>query len=170
MLEKITEFINELIPYDYILFGGVLVFFILFVLLGVVFRKKTLLALILIIFGFAVLIGGSTIGYVKLHDYLFSHTTSIISQKKLNFTQAVVVYATITNESKREFKSCKITATAYRVNEDKIKEYILKFKPIEKASIIEENIDINETRELKFIVEPFTYSGDYNVSLKAKCR
>jgi hypothetical protein len=170
MSEKITQFINELILYDYILFGGVLVFFILFVLLGVILRKKAALALLFIFFGFAILIGGSTIGYIKLHEYLFKHTTSIASQKKLNFTQAVVVYATITNESKREFKSCKITATAYRVNENKIKEFILKLKPIKKASIIEENIDVNETRELKFIVEPFTYGGDFNVSIKASCK
>jgi hypothetical protein len=37
-------------------------------------------------------------------------------------------------------------------------------------SIIEEYIAVSETREFKIIVEPFTYSRDYNISLGADCK
>lgn len=167
---KINEFIKELIIYDYILFGSLLFLFLILILIGVIFRHKTILAIFLIIFAFFTLIVGSTFGYVEMHKYLFKNETTLISQKKLSFTQAIVVYGTLKNSSKRDFESCKITASAYRVSGNKLKDYIRKFKPIVKMSIIEEDVAIGQEREIKIIISPFVYGGDYNVSLGADCR
>jgi hypothetical protein len=166
----INKFINELIIYDYILFGSLLILFIIFVLVGVIFRRKTLLAIFIILFAFITLFAGSIFGYIAMHQYLFKNETTIISQKKLSFTKAVVVYGTLKNSSERDFKSCKITASAYKVSSNEIKNYLLKFKPIIKMSIIENDILKGQEREVKFIIEPFTYIGDYNVSIGANCK
>jgi hypothetical protein len=107
---------------------------------------------------------------MELHNYLFKNRLEMISQKKLNFTQAVVVKGRITNESKKNFKSCKITASAYSITSNKYKNYIKKFKPFQNMSINEYDIKKGETREFKIIVEPFTYTRDYNISLGADCR
>ncbi|WP_373000868.1 DUF2393 domain-containing protein [Sulfurimonas sp.] len=170
MKAKITAFINELITYDYILFGSVFVLFILFIILGIVLRKKTALAILLILLSFTILIAGPTVGYVKMHDYIFKNTTELTSQKKLNFTQAVVVRGKITNESNRFFTSCNITASASKVSKNEMKNYLYSFKSFADMSIVEQDIAVGEIREFKIIIEPFTYSKDFNVSIGAKCK
>lgn len=170
MTGTISKFINELIIYDYILFGTIFLLFILFVALGILFRSRGAVAILLIVFAFAQLIVGSTYGYVKMHEYLFKNETAIASQKKLNFTQAIVLYGDIKNRSDRDFSSCQITAAVYKNTGNKIKDYILRLKPLNKMSIIEKGIAKDEKREFKMIIEPFTYGGDYNITLGAKCR
>ncbi len=170
MKEKITTFIDNLIIYDYILFGSVFVLFILFIVLGIILRKRIALAVFLIFLAFATLLLAPTLGYVEMHKFLFKNTITLTSQKRLEFTQAIVVKGSITNNSKFNFNSCKITARAYKVSKNKYKNYILKFKTIKKASIVEENITKGQTRDFKLFIEPFTYSKDYNISLGAKCK
>lgn len=107
---------------------------------------------------------------MKLHETLFKNSTLLQSQKRLQFSEAVVVKGSVTNESNRDFKECKITASAYALSSNKLKNYLKKFKPFKKMSIIETNIAKSETREFKIIVEPFRYRKDYNISLGADCR
>jgi len=166
----IQKFIDNLILYDYLLFGAAFIIFIIFIILGIILRKKLGLALTFILFGFGVLIIAPTIGYIELHNYLFKNTTLITSQKKLEFTKAAVVNGTVTNESKFNFSSCKIVASVYKVSKNKYRNYLLKFKPFKKMSILEYDISKGEKREFKMIIEPFTYSKDYNISIKSDCK
>lgn len=170
MKAKITAFINELILYDYILFSSIFVLFLLFVILGILLRHKTTLAIFLVLISFSILIAGPTIGYAKMHEYIFKNTIELISQKKLNFTQAVVVKGNITNTSKRFFKNCKIIAGANKASKNELKNYIYSFKTLAKMSIIEEDIAIGEKREFKIIIEPFRYSKDFNITIGASCK
>jgi hypothetical protein len=169
MKEKISLFIDNLIVYDYILFGSVFVLFLLFIILAIILRKKLGLALFLILLSFSSLILGPTLGYKYLHEYLYKYSLVLQSQQKLNFTEAIVVKGTLTNDSKFNFKSCTITASAYKVSSNKYKNYIYPFNPLKNMSIVEEQISIGAQREFKIIIEPFTYSGEYNISLKADC-
>lgn len=166
----LATFIDELIIYDYILFSGVFSLFILLFILGLILRKKAVKAIVLIFSAFFVLLVGSTLGYLKMHEYLFNNSISLISQKKLTFSQAVVVYATVKNNSNFDFENCKISAMVYKVSGNAIKDYIFTFKPLMKMSIFEYDILKGEERELKIILEPFTYSNDYNISVEAICR
>lgn len=170
MKSKITAFLNDLIIYDYVLFGSAFVLFLLLVILALVLRKKIALAVFLIILAFSILILAPTLGYVQMHKYLFKNTTTLTKQKKLEFTDAIVVKGTLLNESKRNFKTCKITANVHKLSKNKYKNYLLQFKTIKKMSIIEEDILKGQVRDFKIIVEPFTYSRDYNITLGAKCK
>lgn len=170
MTGTITRFINELIVYDYILFASLFLLFILFVTLGILLRNRVAVALFFILLAFFGLIVGSTYGYIKMHEYLFKNETSIISQKKLNFTQAIVLHGNVKNISDRDFSHCRVTAKIYKQSTNKVKNYILRLKPINKMSIIEEDIAKGQERDIKLIIEPFTYGGDYNVTLGADCR
>jgi len=60
--EKITAFINELVVYDYILFGSVFALFLLFIILAIILRKKIVLSIVLILFSFTILTLGPTLG------------------------------------------------------------------------------------------------------------
>jgi len=169
MRDKITTFIHGLITYDYILFGSILMLFILFIILSILLRRKLGLALFLVIFSFIFLLVAPFIGYIEMHDYLFKNSTSLISQKKLHFTKAVIVKGSVSNESKLNFKQCKIKISAYKTTGNKYKDIIFKLKPFEYMSIVENNIRKGETRKFKVVLEPFTYMYDYNISIKANC-
>ena len=168
--EKITAFINDLVIYDYILFGSVFTLFLLFIILAIVLRNKLTISIFLIFLSFLILAFGSTLGYIKMHEYLYKNSVKLVSQKRLSFTPAVVVKGTITNESKFNFSSCMITASVYKSSKNIIKKYIYPLKPLKKMSILQENILKGETQAFKIIVEPFTYSKDYNISIKASCK
>jgi len=170
MNAKIVTFIDGFISYDYILFGAIFVLFLLLISLSILLRKKIVLSIILILFAFMLLTFGSIFGYVEMHKYLFKNKIELISQKKLNFTKAVVVKGTILNESKFDFKSCKITAKAYKISKNSIKNFFFSFNSFQKMSILEHDIFIGEARGFKIIVEPFTYLKDYNILIKAKCK
>ncbi|MEA1956122.1 MAG: DUF2393 family protein [Campylobacterota bacterium] len=167
---NITKFIDNLITYDYILFGSVFVIFIIFIILAIILRKKLGLAIFLVLIAFSTLLIGPTIGYIQLHKYLFKNTITMTSQKKLEFTQALIVNGTLTNESKFNFEQCKIKASIYKITTNEYKNYLMKFKPFKKMSIYEEDIKIGETINFKMIVEPFTYSKKYDISLKGDCK
>ncbi|MCW8895632.1 MAG: DUF2393 domain-containing protein [Sulfurimonas sp.] len=170
MTEKITTFLNGLIIYDYILFGTVFTIFLLLIILGIVQRHKIVLALSLILLSFIVLSVGSIVGYIQMHNYLFKNTSSITSQKKLTYSQAVVVHGVVKNTSKFDFQSCKITVSAHKVSENSLKNYLFQFKPLKKMSILEYDILKAQEREFKLILEPFTYTKEYNISVGASCK
>lgn len=170
MKEKITLFIDGLITYDYILFGSSFTLFILLIILAIVLRRKIGLAIFLILLSFSLLILGPTLGYIKMHEYLFKNSTELISQKRLEFIDAIVVKGTLSNESKKKFTACKITAKVHKVSKNALKDYLYQFKSIKNMSIIRENIEVGRSIDFKIIVEPFTYSKEYNISLGAKCK
>ncbi len=120
--------------------------------------------------GFATLFLGPSLGYVEMHKFLFKNSVSISSQKKLEFTKAIVVKGNLKNESKFDFKSCNIVVNVHKVSKNSLKNYFYKFKTIQKMSIVREDIRTGETIDFKLFIEPFTYSKDYNLSIGAKCK
>lgn len=170
MKSGVSEFINGLIIQDYILFASSFILFILFIFLAILLRHKLALALLFVLLGFAIFVVGPTLGYTQMHNYLFSNRVTLTTQKKLSFTQAIVVKGVVSNESKRDFKSCRVLASAYRVTSNKYKNYLYRYKPIRKGSTVVESIAKGESRDFKIFIEPFTYQKDYNISLGADCK
>lgn len=170
MKSKIASFINDLIFYDFILYGATFFFFAFFIILALVFKNRAGIAFTFVLLGFSTFLTGPTLGYHFMHKMLFKNSTELISQKKLSFTEAVVVKGTITNESSRDFKSCIVTASVYKVTSNKYRNYLYEFKPFKNMSMIVEDITMAQTKEFKLIIEPFTYKRDYNISLEADCK
>jgi len=167
---QFKEFISGLILYDYVLFGAVLVLFVLLIVLAILLRRKLGLAIFLVLFAFATFLLGPTLGYIEMHKFLFKNETELVSQKKLNFSQAIIVKGKIKNSSHFNFKLCKITAEVYKITSNKYKNYIYRLKPFMKMSILEKDIQKGQVRNFKIIVEPFSYKKDYNISLEASCK
>lgn len=170
MNQKITAFIDGLILQDYILFGGSVLLFFLLLVLAIVLRRKMGAALLLIFLAFGALTLGPSLGYVKMHDFLFSNDTAIREVKELEFTEALIVWGDLNNTSKRNFTACAITAKVYKVANNPLLDTLYPLNPFKKMTILTEEIGVGESRPFKIIVEPFTYSKEYNVSVGAECR
>lgn len=170
MKEQIRAFIHDLIPLDYLLFGGSFLLFMLFLFIAILLQRRVLLALFFILVGLATLFLAPIVGYIEMHHYLFKKSVTLTTQKKLHFTKAILLKGNLKNESRRYFKSCKIEASVYAVTSNKYKNYLKRLKPFQKASIVIKDIDINQTKEFKMFIDPFTYNKDYNISLGADCK
>ena len=170
MKEKILEFIHGLTNYDYILFAALFFVFLLLLILTLLLRKRAFFASIFLILSLTTLFVGPFVGYIQLHDYLYKHTATITQIKALEFSPALVVMGNITNESQRDFSTCKITVNIFKVAHNQILDAIFPYSPFQTMQVTENNIIKGETRDLKIIVEPFNYKQDYNVSFGVECR
>jgi hypothetical protein len=169
-MSKITTFIQSLAKFDYVLFSSIFIIFLVLIILAIILREKLILSISLSLLSFVVLFVAPVVGYYKMHNIVYKHTVSITSEKKLNFTKAVVIYGTIKNESKRNFKSCKIKAKIFKQSKNKLKNFLYQFKSYKQRSITKNSILKEEMKKFKILVEPFLYEKDYSVSIGAVCR
>ena len=170
MKAQLTAFLDQLILYDYLLFGGTILLFILFLLLAVLLHKRVLLFFVMVLLAFGVIIAGPTVGYTKLHAFIFKNSVSISEAKALEFTEALLVRGTLTNDSKRDFNVCKISVGAYKVANNFFLDTLYPLNPFQKASILLEHIPPGQEIDFKLFIEPFSYSWEYNISIGSECR
>ncbi len=171
MKEKLTAFIAQLTLYDYVLFGAVIFVLILLLILAIIVRKKTALSFALILMALVLLLTGPTLGYVKLHQFLYKTTTQILEVKALEFSKALVVKGVVHNRSKRHLSTCSITTEIFKVSGNPYLDMLYPLNPFKKVSILKDvNLSSGEHYEFKMIVEPFTYTKEYNLSIGAACR
>ena len=171
MKEKITDFIHHLLIYDYLLFGGVALLFILLLIVAILLRRKLAVAISLVVFAFILLIAGPIIGYLQLHHYLFKHKIVLEETKALEFTEALLIRGSIENLSKRPFQECTIKAGVYKVTPYKWINPVYPYIPFKKGALhLSRTINPGESAPFKLFVEPFRYTKDYNITVKADCR
>jgi hypothetical protein len=170
MKHKIQAFIDGLILYDYILFGASFVLFILFIILAIILRERLKTALFLVLLAFATIMLGPTLGYIEMHKFLYKNEVTLKENKRLEFAPAVVVKGVVKNLSRFDFKECVVTASLYKITKNEYKNYLLKFKPIKKQSILLRDIPKDQSKEFKMIVDPFRYKKEYGISLEANCK
>lgn len=171
MKAHLQDFIHHLITYDYFLFGGIIVLFILLLILAIILRHKIGIAIFFVLVAFGVLTAGPIIGYIKLHQYLFKHTLYIREVKALQFTEALLIKGDINNTSKQTFKECTLHAGVYKVSHNQYLDKVYPYLPFKKSSLkLQKTIKPGQSEPFKLFVEPFRYTKDYNVTLKAECR
>ena len=170
MTEQLTAFLDELILYDYLLLGGTVLLFILCLLLAVLLRKRLLLFFPMLLLALLVISAGPTVGYTKLHAIIFKNTVTLNEIKALEFTEALLIRGTLKNDSKRDFDTCEITSGVHKIAGNFLLDTIYPLNPFQKASILLEQIPSGQQVDFKLFIEPFSYSGEYNISIGSECR
>jgi Protein of unknown function (DUF2393) len=171
MKAHIQNFIHSLIIYDYFLFGGIIVLFILLLIFAIILRHKIGVAIFFVVIAFGILTAGPVVGYIMLHQYLFKHTILIREVKALEFTEALLIKGDINNTSKRTFSECTLYAKVYKVSHNQYLDRVYPYIPFKKGSLtLQKTIPPGKSESFKLFVEPFRYAKDYNVTLKAECK
>jgi len=166
----VQSFVAGLHTYDYVFFSASATLFLLLLVLAILFRHKLILSLILVLLSFSILIAGPIVGYNYVHTSLYKNEITDLEIKALEFSEAVVIKGHLTNLGQQAFSQCKISAKAYKGPTNFLEEIVLPFKPFLKMSILKkEPLEVNEGLNFKMILEPFTYTNDYNISVKASC-
>ncbi len=168
--ETLHAFIKTLHPYDYLFFGISGALFLLILLLAIVLRKKVGLSLLLVFISFIIIIAGPITGYQYIHSTIYKTEIKDLIIKKLEFSKALVIKGELTNRGKQDYTECTISAKAYQGADNLIEEWVYPLKPFQEMSIIDTDVlKVQEKRDFKMILEPFTYSKEYNISVKASC-
>lgn len=172
MKEKVLLFINNLLIYDYILFGSIILLFILLLLLAVLLRRHLISAVLIVIFALFFLMLAPIFGYKEVHNYIFKNHLENVTIKQLEFTPALVVKGEIVNDSKQIFSECKIKAKVFKVSHNKLFDMLYPINPFKKTTyrVADLNLSKDQKQEFKFFIEPFTYTKDYNTSLTGDCK
>lgn len=164
------SFVASLHLYDYILFGVSGALFILILLLAIVLRKKVGFSLFLVLLAFIIVLAGPILGYNYIHATVYKTEIYELQIKKLEFSQALVIKGNLRNIGSQSFHICTISAKAYKGPTNILEEYVNPLKPFQKVSILKETpIEVNDSIDFKMMLEPFTYSNEYNISVKVDC-
>ncbi|NOQ30601.1 MAG: DUF2393 domain-containing protein [Helicobacteraceae bacterium] len=168
----INEYIADLIIYDYLFFGVAFVLFILLVLISAMLYRKIILSILIMTLAVSLFIVTPTAGILVFHKFLYSNTVTIDSVKKLEYSQALLIKGTLKNTSKLSFKRCRVTVNAFKVTGNAIKDLIYPYKPFKHSSTLLKDTIIakKESINYRILMEPFTYSKEYNLSVKASCK
>lgn len=170
MKARLHAFLEQLIIYDYMLFGAAVILFILFLILALLLYRRRLLSALLILLSFLILLLVPTVGYIQMHAFLFKNTTTITSVKALEFSEALIVHGEVKNVSNRDFSECTVTAGVFKVANNPLLDILYPLNPFKKETIITKAIPKGENSTFKMIIEPFRYSRDYNLTIGATCK
>ena len=170
MKEKLLTFVHALSVYDLIYFGVVFLVFIILIIFTLLLRKHLTIALFILLVAILEVALGPTLGFDYFHNWLFKNSIHITKAKKLHFVEAVVIEGNFKNESRFNFKSCKLTATIYKETHNKFKNLVLRLKPIKSATLTLKDIPKGADANFKFLIEPFRYKKDFNVTVEGMCK
>jgi hypothetical protein len=120
--------IKYLSLWHYMIFAGVVVFWILMILLTILFRKKIILLTVLIAFDIFLFFTSPLLAYIVTEKFVFSKEITNIKTKQLKFIDRVVISATFKNNSIKPFKKCEVLILAINKN----------LKPIDKLKYLQD--------------------------------
>lgn len=171
MKTQIVEFLHTLNLYDYLLFGGIVFFFLFLLILSILFRHKQALAITLVLLAFITLITAPFGGYVALHALMYKHTIELTTAKDLQFTQALLVKGDLKNTSKQTFKECTLYVNVSKVSSVKALNKLQPYFPFRRETLtLTGPIAPNDTETFKLLIQPFHYTKRHNVTVFGHCR
>lgn len=170
MKTTILAFIHTLGLYDYLLFGGILFFFLLFLILAILVRHKLALAISFVVFGFLMLVT-APIQYMLLHKYLYKHTLTLTTVQDLSFSEALLIRGDINNTSSMPLKECTLYIGISQTSPIKILNKLYPYTPFRIQKLkLEETILPHESKDFKLLVEPFSYPKRFQVTARGVCK
>ncbi len=169
MQAKLSAIVENMIVYDYFLFGGSFLLFIFLIVIALLVRKRMGISVLLITLAFLEIVLVPTLGYKEMHKHLYKNQTVITKENKLQFSKAIIVDGELSNLSQYDFKSCTITAEVYKTSQNELKDALYSVRSIDSASVVEKSIAKGSKRAFRIIIEPFLYEGSYKITTGAEC-
>lgn len=170
MKTQILHFIDTLSLYDYLLFGGILFFFLFLLILAILFRHKLTLAILLVLASFLILVT-APIQYMILHKYLHKHTITLTTVQDLAYSDALLVRGDLNNTSTQTIKECTIYVSIAKVSSFKLLNQGQNYIPFKTKTLsFKESIKPKESYSFKLLIEPFKYAHHFQVTARGQCK
>lgn len=171
MKTQIIDFLHTLNLYDYLLFGGIIFFFLFLLVLSILLRHKQTLALILVVLALITLLIAPVGGYIALHALMYKHSINLTTVKDLEFTKALLIKGDITNTSKETFKECTLHVGVSKISPIKPLNKLYRYFPFRRQTIIINGpIAPQGSETFKILIQPFHYTKRHSVTVLGQCR
>lgn len=171
MKHQVLAFLHQLSLYDYLLFGGILFFFLLTLFLAILLHHKLKLAVTLIILSFLILIAGPPIGYFTMHHYVYKHTIKLDTVRDLEFTDALVIKGEVINTSTHPIRACSLHISVSKKSPYAILNRFYPYVPFRQKRIdLTGPIEVNQSQNFKVLIEPFRYPNPHTVTVRGVCQ
>ncbi|XGQ69612.1 DUF2393 family protein [Campylobacter hepaticus] len=174
-MEKLKEILlfytTHLYLVDYMLILLVFFLFTCVLLLCVFLRHKPILALFIIAFNIITCFVVYTYGYKFIDHKVRSRQIAVMDEKIIQSSNALIVDFNITNTSKNNFQTCKITAKIFSnilANDDIIQKYKKQFIPFRQKSKEIKDLKKNSTQLQRIAFENFD-DINHTVHLNSEC-
>jgi hypothetical protein len=171
MNKHVIDFLHTLNLYDYLLFGGIIFFFLFLLILSILLRHKQTLALVLVILALITLLIAPIGGYIALHALMYKHSIKLTTVKDLEFTEALLVKGDINNSSNETFKECTLYVGVSKISPIKPLNKLYVYLPFRRQTIVIKGpIAPKESKTFKLLIQPFHYTKRHNVTVLGHCR
>jgi len=171
MRTRIIDFLHTLTLYDYLLFGGILFFFLFLLILSILLRHKQTLAISLVLVAFITLLTAPIGGYIALHAIVFKYSVKLTTVKDLTYTNALLVKGDINNTSQQTFKECTLLVGVSKISKIKPLNKLYPYLPFRRQTItVSGPIKPNDSRPFKLLLQPFHYTKRHSVTVIGLCR
>lgn len=172
-LKEIVHFYTtHLYLVDYMLILFVFFLFTCVLLLCIFLRHKPVAALLIIALNIIICFLIYTYGYKFIDSEVRSRKTTIVEQKFIQSSEALIIDFNITNTSKNDFKQCKVIARIFKdkLPEDNlINEYKNQLIPFRQKSREIFNLKKNTTQFQRISFDNFNYDNNYTIRLNSEC-
>ncbi|MCL4432782.1 MAG: DUF2393 domain-containing protein [Epsilonproteobacteria bacterium] len=158
MNKHVIDFLHTLNLYDYLLFGGIIFFFLFLLILSILLRHKQTLALMLVILSLITLLIAPIAGYIALHALMYKHSIKLTTVKDLEFTEALLIKGDINNSSNEIFKECTLYVGVSKISPMKPLNKVYPYLPFRRQTIVIQGpIAPKESKTFKLLIQPFQY-------------
>lgn len=175
-MEKLREIVlfytSHLYLVDYMLILFVFFLFTCVLLICVFLRHRPVTALLIIAVDIVLCFLVYIYGYKFIDHKVRTRKIAIIDEKILKSTDALIVDFNITNESKHNFKECKIIAKIFAdklPKDNLLEQYKKKFIPLRQKSEELKELKKNATQFQRIAFEHFNYENNYTLRLNSEC-
>ncbi|EJN2099708.1 DUF2393 family protein [Campylobacter coli] len=175
-MERLKEIVHfyttHLYLVDYMLILFVFFLFTCVLLLCIFLRHKPVAALLIIALNIIIYFLIYAYGYKFIDSEVRSRKTTIVEQKFIQSSEALIIDFNITNTSKNDFKQCKVIARIFKdkLPEDNlINEYKNQLIPFRQKSREIFNLKKNTTQFQRISFDNFNYDNNYTIRLNSEC-
>jgi len=165
-----VDFFHNFLIYHYLFFGVLFFVAVLTLVLGVILRRKHLLAAFFYIISFSTLFIAPFVGSYYLEEYIRSSSLQNIKISRLVYTKAIVVSAELKNNGVIPIKKTHLLLSMIKKDNNSILEFINLFKPAKTQKIyLQYPLAPNETREIRVVLDiskialPTSYAVYYQI-------
>ncbi len=158
--------------YDYLaLIWFALTFFCIIILALVIVKRSSSFSLLLIVVALLFFCFAPFVIKYKLNSLTRSTQSHVISTQKLTFSDTLIVEASLSNRSSKDFSTCLIQVLIHKAPEDEgIKAYFSKLKPIAYQSIlVTQSLLKDALSEHRVIFDNFVHEGEIVANITTEC-
>lgn len=166
----LNEFFITLGTYDYIGFFTAFFIFILFIVLALILRRRIKRSLFFASLGFIFLFVGPVLAYKVIKNSIFSNDITVSEVKKLYYSDTLLIKGEMSYTGIKKAGHCEVKAYVYKKSDSLVKNLIYELKSYKHGvHKIDKTFTKGDVSAFKIVIEPFTYEGDYNITINAGC-